>query len=117
MQIRGESVGDKKNAAGPATPTASSVDSCFALSPHGDGMTASVRHASAPSSESAPPWPKRVAHSSSCDDKGATAAAASGPCSWSLFVASAPKSERPNNKEQEGGGRNARATSRVRARF
>jgi hypothetical protein len=60
-----------------------------------------------------PPLPKPIADPSSCDYESATAAAASGPLSCPLLPA-------PKSKEQRadgGGGRNARATSRARARF
>src|SRR5579863_3187148 len=59
------------------------------------------------------PLPKPIAGSSSCDYAPATAAAASGPLSCPLLPALTSKEQRADG----GGGRNARATSRARARF
>ena len=68
----------------------------LALSPLGDEMTASVRQRPRSFEREAPPWPKRVAHSSSRDDNGATAAAASGPCF--LLDAQLRRSKRTTSK-------------------
>ena len=87
---------DKTNAAGPATrPHRSWIPACLVTAGRRNDRFSPATPA-ALSSEEAPPWPKRVAHSSSCDDKGATAAAASGPCF--LLPASAPKSARTTSK-------------------
>jgi hypothetical protein len=104
--------GVKTNAAGPATrPHRSWIPACLVTAWRRNDRFSPATPA-ALSNEEAQPWPKRVAHSSSCDDNGATAAAASGPCF--LLPASA---QRAQGQRARGGGRNARATSRARARF
>jgi hypothetical protein len=109
--------GVKTNAARPATEPHRSWIPASALSPLGDEMTASVRQRPRSFEREAPPWPKRVAHSSSCDDKGATAAAASGPCFLHAVRRLRSEEQRAKKQRARGGGRNARATSCARARF
>jgi hypothetical protein len=90
------------------------VDSCAALSPRGGGMSASARQrpCSCKQEQRTPRLPKPVTRSPSCDGKLATAALASGS-----FPARASRSEEQAARQVGGGGRNARATSRARARF
>ena len=87
-----------------------------ALSPLGDGAWRrndrfSPATPAALSSEEAPPWPKRVAHSPSCDDNGATAAAASGPC----FSLACLSSEEPRSTSKRGRPQRPGNQSRSRA--
>jgi hypothetical protein len=83
---------------GPATRTASDVDSCSCLlSPHGGGMTASARQRSRSQGAGSAAFAKASCASQVTRPRRTTAAVASGPaCSL---------------KQARGGGRNARATS------
>ena len=88
--------GDKTNAARPATrPHRSWIPACLVTAWRRNDRFSPATPA-ALSNEEAQPWPKRVAHSSSCDDKGATAAAASGPCF--LLDAQLRRSKRTTSK-------------------
>jgi len=80
-------------------------------------MTASARQRSRSHEQRVPHLPKPVADSSSQDDELATAAVASGPFLLACSLLPASKKQRPKSKAQDGGGRNARATRRARARF